>query len=518
MGCRPPRTPAMRLPPRLLAAALLVGLPAAGLPSPATPQPADQPATPRPAGRPATPQAANPAYPSEAGTAAPASGTVPSGSAWLQYATPEGAGWSSSRLREARSLVNRVGSGAVMAVHRGRVVLAWGDVERKFRCHSVRKSFLSALYGIHVAEGTIDLEETLEELAIDDVHRLTAAEKRARVVDLLRARSGVYHPSAYSPRSMEENLPPRGSHPPDTHWYYNNWDFNTLGEIFERETGTDIFAEFEARIARPLGMQDFRASDGFDVLEPSKSRYPAYTFRMSTRDMARFGQLFLQGGRWQGRQIVPARWVEESTALHSAADPGGYGYMWWVYPAGSFPRDLPHLRRHDSYAAQGSGGQLILVIPAEELVIVHRGDTDLGRPVSGPDVWRVAERILAAKVGAAREDPELVRLAPVPFRDRLPAPASQEPVRVDPALYGAYAGVYEFAPGLRGRVYVHGGNRLFLHLPGEGEGELLPTGETRFFLGVLPSVTVEFQDDGKRVRGLVVRMPDGSARRALRLP
>jgi CubicO group peptidase (beta-lactamase class C family) len=71
-------------------------------------------------------------------------------------------------------------------------------------CHSVRKSLLSALYGIHVDEGTINLDKTLEELNIDDQFSLTKEEKQAVIRDLLKSRSGVYHPAAYETTQMKD--------------------------------------------------------------------------------------------------------------------------------------------------------------------------------------------------------------------------------------------------------------------------------------------------------------------------
>jgi hypothetical protein len=77
--------------------------------------------------------------------------------AWMQYTTPEDAGFSSTALDSVRRLTDSVRSGAVMAVYRDRVLVAWGDVAREFQAHPVRKSMLSALYGIAVAEGKINL-------------------------------------------------------------------------------------------------------------------------------------------------------------------------------------------------------------------------------------------------------------------------------------------------------------------------------------------------------------------------
>ncbi|MDJ0723340.1 MAG: serine hydrolase [Desulfobacterales bacterium] len=91
---------------------------------------------------------------------------------------------------------------------------------------------------------------------------LIPAEKKATVADLLTSRSGVYHPALGEIAAMRQAGPPRASHSPGTFWYYNNWDFNALGTIFEQETGMRIFEEFEKQIAKPLQMQDFIVRDG----------------------------------------------------------------------------------------------------------------------------------------------------------------------------------------------------------------------------------------------------------------
>ncbi len=125
-------------------------------------------------------------------------------------------------------------------------------MDRKFWCHALRKSFLSSLYGIYVGSGVIDTTKTLEELGIDDIPTsLTPEEKQARVADLLKSRSGVYHEAAAEAPEMAAERPERGSHPPGTFFYYNNWDFNVAGVIFEQETGVGNFQAFEREISSP---------------------------------------------------------------------------------------------------------------------------------------------------------------------------------------------------------------------------------------------------------------------------
>ena len=203
----------------------------------------------------------------------------------MRYADPADAGWSAAGLEAARSYWSSLDSAAYLIVEDGVVVAAWGDVERRYMCHSVRKSFLSGLYGVHVDAGNVDTEKTMAELGIDDEPPLTGTEKTARIEDLLRARSGVFKLAAYEP--PQNPKPERGAHAPGTFWCYNNWDFNTLCTIFEQETGTKVFEEFATRFAAPLGMQDYRVRDGYYHYELDKSVHPAYPFRLSARDSAR---------------------------------------------------------------------------------------------------------------------------------------------------------------------------------------------------------------------------------------
>ncbi len=158
----------------------------------------------------------------------------PAATPWLQYATPEAAGFSSAALARAHRYADSVRSGAVMVLHRGVVVAAWGDVARPLELHSVRKSIVSAMFGMAVGAGTISLDRNLGELGISDIVPLTSTEQRARVRDLLAARSGVYLPAAYADAGRDSSRPARGSHAPGQFWYYNNWDFNVLGTMRRR--------------------------------------------------------------------------------------------------------------------------------------------------------------------------------------------------------------------------------------------------------------------------------------------
>ncbi|HEX4542372.1 MAG TPA: serine hydrolase [Candidatus Acidoferrum sp.] len=299
---------------------------------------------------------------------------------WQPLSSSEKGKWSAEKLAAARAYAeaDSIYTSAVMIVQGGEVVDQWGDFDKKITSYSVRKSLLSALYGIYSAEGVIDINQTLEQLGIDDSpDPLTKEEKQGHIVDLLRARSGVYHPAHMETESMKKNRPARGSHAPGTFWYYNNWDFNVLGTIFEKKTGLRIGEAFYQRIAKPIGMEDFRPDDVYYLGGPI-SIHPAYPFEMTARDMARFGLLYLRHGRWNGKQIVPEAWVEKSSHADemvkaNGVDVGGYEYLWWVdYGGVHFPEvSLPGI-----FSARGAGAHFLFIIPTLDLVIVHRTDNE----------------------------------------------------------------------------------------------------------------------------------------------
>jgi CubicO group peptidase (beta-lactamase class C family) len=320
------------------------------------------------------------------------------GAAWetLTEAEVAAAGWSRAKLAEARAYADTLHTEAVMIVTRGKVLDAWGPVDQKFNVHSIRKSFLSALCGLEVEAGRLNLKATMDDLGIqDNPPALSAVERQATVHDLLKARSGIYHPALYETAGMKAQRPARHSHPPGTFWYYNNWDFNVTGTIYEQVAGTSLYEAFQSRIARPLAMQDYEVADG-SYVTGEDSIHRAYPFRMTARDMARFGLLYLRGGRWGGQQVVPASWVEDSVTAHSkAGSAGGYGYFWWIAQSGLH---LPGVTLpNGSFSARGAGGHYILVLPQLDLVLVHRVNTDMeGRRVESAAFGELVRRILIA--------------------------------------------------------------------------------------------------------------------------
>jgi len=298
------------------------------------------------------------------------------GAQW-EAARPADLGWSIDGLAEANRLFDTLAPSSMVVIDHGRTILAWGDAARRVKLSSIRKSLLSALYGAPVRDGRINLDETLDHLGIDDDPPLTQGEKQATLKMLLQSRSGVYHGYVGGTPDMREKMPAREAHAPGTFWYYNNWDFNVLGAVYERRLDRKIGEAFAAEIAAPIGMEDFRPSDMYyaraapDAEAFARSLYPAYHFRLTARDMARFGYLYLRRGAWNGAQIIPADWVAASTTSYAETsgfgEGFGYGYLWWV---GGYGLDIA------AFSARGALGKYIIVIPERNLVVAFVNHTE----------------------------------------------------------------------------------------------------------------------------------------------
>lgn len=291
--------------------------------------------------------------------------------------------WSAAALEALRQRAVDMGLRALVVLSDGQPMLSFGDVATPYRVASVRKSLLSALYGIAIEQKQIRLDQTLAELGVDDYQPLTEVERRATVRQLMQSRSGIYLPTAAQDGVRR---PSRGSHAPGAQWWYNNWDFNALGEIYQRLTNQGLYTAMEHLLFRPLGFEDVDPPTHLRLMyAPHAPRFPSYDIMLSARDMAKFGQLYLDGGQHHGRQLVPAAWVAESTRAHSltghpdGAFFSGYGYMWWV--TAEAPRENSHAIPVPSFTAAGSGGRFILVLPTLRTVVATQPFTD---PVPTP--------------------------------------------------------------------------------------------------------------------------------------
>lgn len=153
---------------------------------------------------------------------------------------------------------------------------------------------------------------------------------------------------------------------PGAQWIYNSAGPNLLLAAMETATGVGMAAFAKENLFAPLGIEDYRWGTQPNGLQEGSAK-----MFMRPRDMAKLGLVFLKGGVWQGRQVVPAAWVAESTRLHLSAkpkSPNDYGYLWWVRKL-----TTPKGAVVDYYQAEGDGGQYIVVLPAQDMVVVATG-------------------------------------------------------------------------------------------------------------------------------------------------
>ena len=314
-------------------------------------------------------------------------------------------GLSPETFRGVDAFVHTLDTTGLIVVKNGRVIYEYGDVTRLSYLASARKSVLSMLYGPYVASGKIRLDATLKDLGMSDVGGLLPIEEHAKVIDLITARSGVYHPAA-NPGDLGSMVPKRGTKEPGTYWLYQNWDFNAAGAAFEQMTGKNIYDTLRDDIATPVGMQDFDRARQQKSGDLTRSQYLDYNLVLSTRDMARLGLLMLRQGQWRDRQIIPAEWVQRSTSVRTPlaemqpADtrggPFGYGYMWWVWdgPLATGPYK-------GAYTAWGSFGQYITILPALDMVVAHK--TWPSGYVSPNDYLRLLDILTGKKTASVAE-------------------------------------------------------------------------------------------------------------------
>jgi CubicO group peptidase (beta-lactamase class C family) len=330
----------------------------------------------------------------------------PRGVPWEYWPDAEAAGFSAAGLEEVISYTRTIGTTGLMVVKGGKVVLEYGDIEARGFMAEGRASVMAMVYGKPVLDGTIDLSLTLEDLGIDDRGGLLPREKKATIEHLLTNRSGVYHPTEFI--DPTRGLPPRGSVEPGSYFYFHSWGGLAAREIFTMLTGRDLLQAIGEDLGEPLGLQDFDWRRQRPSRDRSRSVFPLFHLYVSTRDVARFGQLMLQEGKWEGEQLIPRQWVERITTVVTPPeevhperyrDKGlGFGYQWWVWhepdPNGPFV---------GAYTYIADWGQFLTVLPNLDMVVAHQvfagwyGAPE--RSVSFEDYLGVLERIVAARDG-----------------------------------------------------------------------------------------------------------------------
>ena len=234
--------------------------------------------------------------------------------------------------------------------------------ESAFPMHSVSKSVTGAIVGIAIEKGLFKLDDPIAKFFPELNAKRDARFKKITVRDLLKNTSGLVSTDSSlwgawraSGDWIDFLFKRPLSHEPGKVFEYSTGNTHLLSAIIQRTTKKTLDECGREVLFGPLGLDSARFdSDPKGISDGGNGLY------LTARDMARFGLLFLNGGTWQGAQIVPANWVAESIKIQTLGQ-ARYGYQWWVRWFGK--------AQARGFFAHGWGEQVIAVIPSKNLVI-----------------------------------------------------------------------------------------------------------------------------------------------------
>lgn len=293
----------------------------------------------------------------------------------LPRSSPERQGVSSSAIldfvRAADEEVDAMNS--FMLVRHGQVVAeGWWtpySAETRHVLYSLSKSFTSTAVGLAVAEGLLSIDDLVTKFFPEEIPADASANLKAmRVRDLLCMSTG----HQVEPRLTETNqltwtasfLAHPAPFKPGTHFLYNTPATYMQSAIVQKVTGLTTLDYLRPRLFEPLGIVD----PTWDA-SPQGISLGGYGLSIRTEDIAKFGQLLLQKGKWQGKHLVPAAWINMATSRQTSngSNPAsdweqGYGYQFWRC-------------RHGCYRGDGAFGQYCIVMPDKDAVIAITSGT-----------------------------------------------------------------------------------------------------------------------------------------------
>ncbi len=291
----------------------------------------------------------------------------------LPRGTPEAQGVSSMAILDFVETANREVNSmhSFMLVRHGHVIAeAWWKPESADKPHimwSLSKSFTSTAVGLAVSEGKLSIDDPILKFFPEDAPaEISANLKAMRVRDLLTMSTGhqdeadVWSETDWVKAFLSHPVP----HKPGTHFMYNTPGTFMQSAIIQKVTGQTVLEYLTPRLFEPLGI----AQPRWDM-NPQGISLGAYGLYLKTEDIAKFGQLYLQTGQWQGKQLIPAVWIEQATSkqVSNGSNPNsdwdqGYGFQFWRC-------------RHDAYRGDGKDGQFCLVLPELDAVVAITANT-----------------------------------------------------------------------------------------------------------------------------------------------
>lgn len=291
----------------------------------------------------------------------------------LPRSTPEAQGVSSRAICDfietANQKIDTLHS--FMLVRHGHVVAeCWWQPEgpeKRHVLHSLSKSFTSTAVGLAVAEGKLSLDDPVLKFFPEEApQEISNNLKQMRVRDLLTMSTGHQVQATLTTDTswVKTFLAHEVPHKPGTHFQYNTPATYLCSAIVQQVTGQTVLDYLQPRLLEPLGIENPEWGNS-----PQGVTVGGWGLQIRTEDIAKFGQLYLQKGRWNGKQLVPAAWVEQATSkqVSNGSDPSrdwdqGYGFQFWRC-------------RHGAYRGDGAFGQFCIVLPEQDAVIAITADT-----------------------------------------------------------------------------------------------------------------------------------------------
>jgi CubicO group peptidase (beta-lactamase class C family) len=323
--------------------------------------------------------------------------TVFPGEVWA-VTPPESQGVDSAKLQEAVALLEKtVGKDGVrelVIVRNGRLIWHGDDIDKVHGVWSFTKSFTSTTLGLLIDDGKC----TLDTKAADILPDMAAAYPAVTLRHFTTMTSG-YRALNDEPRGTYAHGPSRTPFlpnpeplftPPGSRFAYWDSAMNQFGNVLTQIAGEPLEALFQRRIAGPIGMNRTNWSWGTvgtvnDLAVNGGSGNNSGPMKISARETARFGLLFLNRGNWNGKQLLSARWIDAATRVqvpasvpHGFADrddegPGEYGFNWWVNGVKPDGRRKYPAAPPGAYCGAGHNNNRCFVIPEWNMVIVRLG-------------------------------------------------------------------------------------------------------------------------------------------------
>ena len=291
----------------------------------------------------------------------------------LPRATPESQGVSSASVR---AFVEAADSGvdtmhSFILIRHGKVIAeAWWKPqtqETPHVMHSLSKSFTSTAVGLAVAEGKLSIDDLVLKFFPEEAPAKPSKNLQSmRIRDLLMMSTGHQTEPKFTPD--EPWVKTFLNHPvefkPGTHFLYNSPGTYMCSAIVQKATGQTVLDYLKPRLFEPLGIENPTW-----LTSPQGVSTGGWGLMIRTEDVAKFGLLYLQKGKWGGKQLVPEKWVEMATARQTSngSDPTrdwdqGYGFQFWRC-------------RHGAFRGDGAFGQFCVVMPEQDAVIAITADT-----------------------------------------------------------------------------------------------------------------------------------------------